>query len=83
MYYKKGRIGDIGGVDEKLEERDNVDKAIEEFAKQFEEVTGNKFEPWEREKKIQKKLKKLFPIDMVCGHILVGRYWIFIFKNGM
>lgn len=49
MYYKKGRIGDIGGVDEKLEERDNVDKAIEEFAKQFEEVTGNKFEPWERE----------------------------------
>lgn len=72
MYYKKGRIGDTGdGVDEKLEERDDVDKAIKEFSKQFEEVTGNKFEPWEREKKIEKQLKKLFPIDMVRGHIIL------------
>lgn len=71
MYYKKGRIGDTGdGIDEKLEERDDVDKAIQEFAKQFEGVTGNKFEPWEREKKIEKKLKKLFPIDMVRSQIL-------------
>ncbi|XP_057806212.1 protein ADP-ribosyltransferase PARP3 isoform X2 [Salvia miltiorrhiza] len=67
MYYKKGRIGDLGGADEKLEERDDVDGAIQEFAKQFEGVTGNKFEPWEREKKIQKKSLKLFPIDMDDG----------------
>lgn len=68
MYYKKGRIGDLKGADEKLEERDDVDSAIQEFAKQFEDLTGNKFEPWEREKKIQKKLLKLYPIDMVRAH---------------
>ncbi|KAG6433094.1 hypothetical protein SASPL_104701 [Salvia splendens] len=67
MYYKKGKIGNLDGVDEKLEERDNVDGAIQEFAKLFEGVTGNKFEPWGREKKIQKRLKKLFPIDMDDG----------------
>ncbi|KAG6436404.1 hypothetical protein SASPL_101302 [Salvia splendens] len=67
MYYKKGMIGNLDGVDEKLEERDNVDGAIQEFAKLFEGVTGNKFEPWEREKKIQKRLRKLFPIDMDDG----------------
>lgn len=68
MYYKKGRIGNLDGVDEKLEERGNVDGAIQEFAKLFEGVTGNKFEPWEREKKIQKRLMKLFPIDMVRSY---------------
>ncbi|KAL6967028.1 Poly [ADP-ribose] polymerase 3 [Sarracenia purpurea var. burkii] len=36
--------------EETLEERENVDGAVKEFAKLFEELTGNEFEPWEREK---------------------------------
>lgn len=71
MYYKKGKIGDVGGADEKLDEWDNVESAIKEFAKQFEGMTGNKFEPWEREKKIKKKSQKLFPIDIVRAGILL------------
>ncbi|XP_071709830.1 protein ADP-ribosyltransferase PARP3-like [Rutidosis leptorrhynchoides] len=31
------------------------------------ELTGNEFEAWEREKKIQKKPQKFFPIDMDDG----------------
>lgn len=65
MYYKKGRIGDVGRADERLDEWENVNNATKEFAKHFEGLTGNEFEPWEREKKIHKKTQKLFPVDMV------------------
>nr|XP_043613995.1 protein ADP-ribosyltransferase PARP3 [Erigeron canadensis] len=68
LYYKKGKVGADPRAEEKVEEWDNVDKAIEEFARLFEELTGNEFEPWEREKKIQKKLQKFFPIDMDDGY---------------
>lgn len=67
MYRKQGRIGDISQIDEKLEEWDNVDDAIKEFARLFGELTGNEFEPWEREKQIKKKLHKFMPIDMDEG----------------
>lgn len=66
MYCKKGRIGDSIRADDKLEEWEDVDDAIKEFARLFEELTGNEFESWEREKKIQKKHHKFFPIDVVC-----------------
>ncbi|MCE3049243.1 Poly [Datura stramonium] len=67
MYYRKGRIGDSLRADDKLEEWENVDDAIKEFARLFEELTGNEFESWEREKKIQKKHHKFFPIDIDDG----------------
>ncbi|XP_043699940.1 protein ADP-ribosyltransferase PARP3 [Telopea speciosissima] len=67
LYYKKGRAGDDARAEEKLEEWDNVDNAVKEFTRIFEEVTGNEFEPWEREKKFQKKVAKLYPIDMDDG----------------
>ncbi|KAJ8551988.1 hypothetical protein K7X08_028431 [Anisodus acutangulus] len=67
LYYRKGKIGDRLGADDKLEEQENVNDAIGEFAKLFEELTGNQFELWEREKKIQKKHMKFFPIDIDDG----------------
>lgn len=65
MYFKKGRVGDDPNAEERLEESDNVDSSLKEFARLFEEITGNEFEPWEREKKFQKKPLKFYPIDMV------------------
>lgn len=65
LYYKKGRVGDDPNAEERLEEWENVDNAVTEFVRLFEEVTGNEFEPWEREKKFQKKPLKFYPIDMV------------------
>lgn len=65
LYYKKGRVGDDPNAEERLEEWENVNNAVKEFVRLFEEVTGNEFEPWEREKKFQKKPSKFYPIDMV------------------
>lgn len=65
LYYKKGRVGDDPGAEERLEEWQNVDPAVKEFIKLFEELTGNEFEPWERERKFEKKWLKFIPIDMV------------------
>ncbi|CDP06935.1 unnamed protein product [Coffea canephora] len=67
MYQKRGRIGDIERADDQLNERENIDNAITEFVKIFEEVTGNEFEPWEREKKFEKKPGKFYPLDMADG----------------
>uniref|UniRef100_A0A2K2AWQ0 Poly [ADP-ribose] polymerase n=1 Tax=Populus trichocarpa TaxID=3694 RepID=A0A2K2AWQ0_POPTR len=41
--------------------------AIKEFGSLFEELTGNEFEPWEREKKFEKKRLSFYPIDMDDG----------------
>lgn len=65
LYYKKGRVGDDPNAEERLEEWENVDEAVKEFVRIFEEVTGNEFEAWEKEKKIQKKSLKFYPVDMV------------------
>ncbi|KAL1098222.1 hypothetical protein V6Z11_D05G086100 [Gossypium hirsutum] len=65
LYYKKGRVGDDPNAEERLEEWKDVDGAVKEFVRLFEEVTGNEFEPWEREKKFQKKPLKFYPIDIV------------------
>lgn len=65
MYYKKGRVGDDPRAEERLEEWENVDAAIIEFTRLFEELTGNEFEQWEREKKFEKKSQKFFVVDMV------------------
>ncbi|XP_068309700.1 protein ADP-ribosyltransferase PARP3, partial [Pyrus communis] len=67
LYYKKGKAGDDPNAEERLEEWDNVDYAVMEFVRLFEEATGNEFEPWEREKKIQKKPLKFYPMDMDDG----------------
>ncbi|CAL5424016.1 unnamed protein product [Camellia sinensis] len=67
LYYTKGRASDGTKAEERLEERENVDGAVKEFAKLFEELTGNEFEPWEREKKFQKKPRKFYPVDMGDG----------------
>ncbi|GFQ06085.1 poly [ADP-ribose] polymerase 3 [Phtheirospermum japonicum] len=67
MYYKKGRIGDEASADETLDEWEDENAALKEFARLFEETTGNEFLPWEKEKKIQKKLHKMFPIDIDDG----------------
>ncbi|KAG7551517.1 PADR1 domain [Arabidopsis thaliana x Arabidopsis arenosa] len=67
MYFKRGKVGDDPNAEERLEEWEDEDAAIKEFARLFEEITGNEFEPWEREKKIQKKPHKFFPIDMDDG----------------
>lgn len=70
LYYKKGMVGADPRAEERVEEWENVDDAIKEFANLFEELTGNEFEPWEKEKKIQKKHQKFYPIDMVSRHEL-------------
>ncbi|CAF1774026.1 unnamed protein product [Brassica napus] len=67
MYFKRGKVGDDPNAEERLEEWEDEEEAIKEFARLFEEITGNEFEPWEREKKIQKKPHKFFPIDMDDG----------------
>ncbi|XP_073133427.1 protein ADP-ribosyltransferase PARP3-like [Henckelia pumila] len=67
MYLKRGDICDNSSVEEHLDELENVNDATKEFAKHFEQLTGNEFESWGREKKIHKKLHKLFPIDMDDG----------------
>ncbi|KAK2970885.1 hypothetical protein RJ640_025083 [Escallonia rubra] len=67
MYYKKGRPGADPRAEERLEEWEDVDNAVKEFARLFEELTGNELEPWEKEKKFQKKPKKFYPIDMDDG----------------
>jgi len=64
LYYKRGRVGDDPNAEERLEAWENVDNAVKEFVKLFEEITGNEFEPWETEKKFQKKLLKFCPVDM-------------------
>ncbi|KAK1354600.1 Poly [ADP-ribose] polymerase [Heracleum sosnowskyi] len=68
LYYKKGSVGNDARAEEQLVEWENVDDAITDFKRLFEELTGNDFEPWEREKKFQKKLRKFFPIDMADGY---------------
>ena len=70
LYFKKGRVGDDPNAEERLEEWDNVDNALKEFVRLFAEITGNKFELWEREKKFQKKPLKFYPIDMVHIYFL-------------
>ena len=65
LYYKRGKVGDDPKAEERLEEWEDEDDAIKEFARLFEELTGNGFLPWEREKKFQKKPHKFFVIDMV------------------
>ncbi|KAH9699798.1 protein ADP-ribosyltransferase PARP3 [Citrus sinensis] len=67
LYYKKGKVGDDPNAEERLEEWTGVDNAIKEFVRLFEEVTDNEFEPWEGEKKFQKKPLKFYPIDMDDG----------------
>ncbi|KAK4492261.1 hypothetical protein RD792_003064 [Penstemon davidsonii] len=67
MYYKRGNIGDDAGAEERLNEWEDMNDAIKEFAKLFQELTENEFEPWEREKKIQKKSRRFFPLDMDDG----------------
>ncbi|KAK1310120.1 putative poly [ADP-ribose] polymerase 3 [Acorus calamus] len=67
LYYKKARMGDDTRAEERVEEKASTDGAVEEFARLFEDLTGNEFEPWEREKKFQKKPHKFFPIDMDDG----------------
>ncbi|XP_062171215.1 protein ADP-ribosyltransferase PARP3 [Alnus glutinosa] len=67
LYYKKGRVGDDPNAEERLEEWEKNDNAVEEFLRLFEEITGNEFEPWEREKKFQKKPLKFYPIDLDDG----------------
>ncbi|KAG6779731.1 hypothetical protein POTOM_016126 [Populus tomentosa] len=61
LYYKKGKVGHDPNAEERLEEWEN---AIKEFGRLFEELTGNEFEPWEREKKFEKKRLSFYPIDM-------------------
>ncbi|KAK9280654.1 hypothetical protein L1049_014351 [Liquidambar formosana] len=72
LYYKKGRIGGSTRAEERLEEWDIVDDAVKEFVRLFEEITGNEFEPWEREKKFKKKRSKFHPIDM--DDVIDARY---------
>lgn len=83
LYYKKGRVGDDPNAQEQLEEWKDVNGAVKAFVRLFEEVTGNDFEPWEREKKFQKKPLKFYPIDMVrkkfCFSPIVLEYYFFSF----
>lgn len=74
LYFKKGKIGDDPNAEERSEEWEDEGNALKEFARLFEEVTGNEFLPWETEKKIQKKPMKFFPIDMVCVLFLLFRF---------
>lgn len=66
LFYKKGPIGHDQIAEERVEDfGSRVNDAIKEFVRLFEEVTGNEFEPWERQKKFEKKSMKMYPLDMV------------------
>lgn len=66
LYYKKGPIGHDQMAEERVEDfGSRFNDASKEFVRLFEEVTGNEFEPWEREKKFKKKCMKMYPLDMV------------------
>ncbi|KAF6172097.1 hypothetical protein GIB67_029515 [Kingdonia uniflora] len=67
LYFKKGKVGDDPRAEERLEEWEDVDGVVKKFIRLFEELTGNKFEPWEKEKKFLKKPRKFYPIDMDDG----------------
>ncbi|KAJ0008084.1 hypothetical protein Pint_30607 [Pistacia integerrima] len=64
---EKGKVGDDANAEERLEEWTNVDDAIKEYVRLFEDTTGNEFQSWEQEKKFQKKPLKFYPIDMDDG----------------
>lgn len=83
LYYKKGKVGDDPNAEERLEEWTGVDNAIKEFVRLFEEVTDNEFEPWEGEKKFQKKPLKFYPIDMVqsLGLLNLPRNELFVLRR--
>ena len=65
MYYKKGNVGNDPMAEEQLVEWENVDDAITDLKRLFEELTGNEFEPWEREKILKKSFRSSSPVDMV------------------
>jgi poly [ADP-ribose] polymerase 2/3/4 len=66
LYYKKSKVGEDPKAEERVEDFESrVDDAVGEFVRLFEELTGNEFEPWEREKKIEKKPFKFYPLDIV------------------
>ncbi|KAJ3675096.1 hypothetical protein LUZ60_004138 [Juncus effusus] len=68
LYYKKSRVGTDPKAEERVEDfEDRTETAISEFVRLFEEITGNEFEPWKREKKFTKKPSKFFPLDMGDG----------------
>ncbi|XP_042429440.1 protein ADP-ribosyltransferase PARP3-like [Zingiber officinale] len=67
LYYKQGRAGEDAMADESIEEWNSVGDAVREFTRLFELFTGNECEPWEREKKFQKKKLKFYPVDMGDG----------------
>lgn len=72
LYYKRGRVGDDPNAEERLETWENVDNAVKEFVRLFEEITGNEFESWEREKIFQKKLLKFCPVDMASESSVIS-----------
>lgn len=78
LYYKKGRVGDDPIADERVEEWNSAEDAVKEFVRLFEELTGNEFEPWEREKKFQKKYLKFYPVDMVWLKVPAYYYYCLI-----
>lgn len=49
-----------------------MNDAVKEFVQLFEEITGNDFEPWEREKKFEKKFLKIYPIDDMVKFSITG-----------
>jgi hypothetical protein len=65
LYVKEGRVGDRRGVKERLDVQDSPKAAVRGFTKVFEQLTGNKFEPWEKEKIFEKRRNRYFPLDMV------------------
>jgi len=68
LFYKKGPIGHDQMAEERVEDfGSRINDAIKEFVRLFEEVTGNEFEPWERQKKFEKKSMKMYPLDMDVG----------------
>jgi poly [ADP-ribose] polymerase 2/3/4 len=68
LYYKKSRVRGDYKAEERVEDFESrVDDDIGEYVWLFEELTGNKFEPWEREKKFEKKPFKFYPFDIVSN----------------
>lgn len=70
LYVKEGRVGDRRGVRQRLDKQESPQAAVRQFNKVFEQLTGNKFVEWERQKTFSKQRNKYFPIDMVSGDLL-------------
>ncbi|KAI3820526.1 hypothetical protein L1987_08074 [Smallanthus sonchifolius] len=67
LYMKKGKVGADPRVEERVEEWKNVDDAIKEFVKLFEELTGNEFGHGKERRKSKRNCRNFSQLTWMMG----------------